>query len=72
MALFAQPGKTQILRVKLERGNGAKSRDEVMCGSVEALFRRLGGSPNGVTSSEASARLTRFGANRESFAAKLP
>jgi hypothetical protein len=41
MALFAQPGKTQILRVKLERGNGAKSRDEVTCGSVEALFDGL-------------------------------
>jgi P-type Mg2+ transporter len=50
--------------VKGERSNDPQSRDEVTCGSVEAIFQRLGSSPSGLASSEARARLARFGANR--------
>ena len=56
--------ETQILRVKVERGRSPPSRAGVTGDSTELIFQRLGSSPNGLTSSEASARLARFGANR--------
>jgi magnesium-transporting ATPase (P-type) len=62
--LFASASKTQILFVKGEGANDPESRDELTCGPVEAIFQRLGSSPNGLTSSEACERLARFGANR--------
>jgi Mg2+-importing ATPase len=62
--LFASAGNTQILCVKVELDGELQSRDEVTCGSIEAIFQRLGSSPSGLPSSEARARLARFGANR--------
>jgi magnesium-transporting ATPase (P-type) len=56
--------ETQILRVKVERGRSPPSRARVTGDSTELIFQRLGSSPNGLTSSEASGRLARFGANR--------
>ena len=50
--------------MKVERGRSPPSRAGVTGDSTELIFQRLGSSPNGLTSSEASGRLARFGANR--------
>ena len=62
--MFASAGETQILGVQVEFGSALQSRDEVTCGAIEAIFQSLGSSPSGLTSSEARARLARFGPNR--------